>query len=288
MTMIGADTAQLSDLASEFGDTADELDELARTLARSIDRTTAWQGPSADRCKEQFGELAQTQMRQVADELAAARRHLQVNAWAQDIASSDTNLLTVIGRLWDAGVVGYGIYQIKKVWDRVSQLGRFFDALRMPATGFAALSRVEKWIGLGREFLRGVSTNPLMRAVARISPYLTLVTAFNDIRTGGGYEGARRWATQGFALAGFAGAAATVAMSVGLIAAAPVTVAVAAVGLTLYAGWSLVNYAIDNREAIDRAVGVATGWVGDRWDAATRAAGLRATTMLAQPIGATR
>ncbi|MCW2835466.1 MAG: hypothetical protein JWN68_3419 [Nocardioides sp.] len=81
MTMVGADTGRLADLAAEFGDAADELDELARRLAGSIERTDSGQGPSADRCKEQWSGPAQSQMTKVADELKTAGRHLRINAW---------------------------------------------------------------------------------------------------------------------------------------------------------------------------------------------------------------
>lgn len=281
MTMVGADTTGLAELASEFGDAADELDDLARRLAQSIQRTDSWQGPSADRCKDQWTGLAQTQMRQVADDLNASSRHLQLNAWAQDLASGDTNLYSVLRGIYDVGVLGYGAYKLSTLGSALGRLGRFFQALRMPAQGFAMLSRVEKFIGIGKELLK----SPLVRFLGRAAPVVSLGLAAKDLYTGGGYEGGRQWATRGYALAGVAGGAATVALGLGVVAATPLVVGVAVVGGVVYAAGSLINYAIDNRESIARAYDVSTNWVADRFRDATRNARFNALSMLASPTG---
>ncbi|WP_165807076.1 WXG100 family type VII secretion target [Nocardioides currus] len=288
MTMVGADTAELADLAGQFGDAAVELDDLARRLARSIDRTQAWQGPSADRCKDQWTGLAQTQMRQVADELAAAGRHLRVNAWAQDIASGDTHLFGILGRLYDFAVTGDAGRRAFSAFKRLGGLAAFFRALVLPATGFAALTRTERLIEAGRAFLLGTSTNPVLKLASRVALPLTVVSAIGDIRSGGGYQGWRAWATRGFALGGGAGAVVLIAGGIGAVATAPITATVAAVGVTAYALWSAGNYAYDHWDSVERAYQVSTGWVADRWRDAMSSYADRGRSMLATPAGGGR
>ncbi|HXH77119.1 hypothetical protein [Nocardioides sp.] len=288
MTMVGADTARLADLATEFGDAADELDELARRLAGSIERTDSWQGPSADRCKIEWSGLAQTQMAKVADGLNAASQDLRINAWAQDIASGDTHLYKVLGGLYDLAVTVKAGAKAWKMWKRMSNLSKFFRALAMPARGFAALSRTEALIAAGKAFIHGTSKNPVMRAFSRAALPMTVLRAIGDVVTGGGYQDGRKWATRGFAAAGGLGAVVLIAGGVGAVATAPITATVAAVAVTAYGLWGLANYGYDNRDAIGRAVNVTGGWLTDRWDDATRAAKAYAHTMLATPSGATR
>ena len=286
MTMVGADTTELAELATEFGNAADELDDLARRLAQSIQRTDAWQGPSADRCKDQWTGLAQTQMRQVADELKASSRHLRINAWAQDIASGDTHLFSILSRLYDFVVTGDAIRRIVSVGGRLGNLAKFFSALALPATGFAALTRAERFIEAGRAFIHGTSSNPLLKLASRIALPLTVVSAIGDVWTGGGYQGGRKWATRGFALAGGTGAVVLIAGGIGAVVTAPITATVAAVAVTAYALWTAGNYVYDNREAIGRAASVFGGWVSDRWDDATAAASAYGRTMMTTPTGA--
>ncbi len=287
MTMVGADTAELADLATEFGDAADELDDLARRLARSIDRTESWQGPSAVRCKDEWTELAQTQMRKVADDLSAAGRHLRINAWAQDIASGDTRLYGVLHRLYDFAVTGKAGWKTWSAAKRLHNLAKFFGALAKPATGFAALTRAERLIEAGRAFIHGTNNNPVFRLASRVALPLTVISAIGDIRTGGGHQGWRGWATRGFAVGGGTGAVVLIAGGVGAVATAPITATVAAVAVTGYALWSAGNYAYDHWDSIERAYQVSTGWVADRWDDATAAAQAHGRAMLADPSFAT-
>ena len=288
MTMVGADTTGLAELATEFGEAADELDDLARRLAQSIQRTDEWQGPSAARCKEQWTGLAQTQMRQVADELTAAGSHLRANASAQDIASGDTSLLSILSRLWDFAVTGDAIRRIVSVGGRLGNLAKFFSALALPAKGFVALTRAERFIEAGRAFIHGTSNNPLLKFASKIALPLTVVSAVGDVWTGGGYEGGRKWATRGFALAGGTGAVVLIAGGIGAVVTAPITATAAAVAVTAYALWSAGNYVYDNREAIGRAAGTFGTWVSDRWDDATTAATAHGRSMLATPTGGGR
>lgn len=272
MTMLGADTGQLTDLATEFGEAADELDALARRLSQSIGRTDSWQGPSATRCKEEWTGLAQDNMRQVADQLTWAGRHLRVHAIAQDIASGDTHLVTLFNRLYDAAITGSAAYKIYSAWKSGQRLAAFFQALNLPSRGFAALARFEKLLEAGRAFVNGTSASPFFRMLGRISLYTTAATAAWQVYSGGGYENqARAWATRGFALAGAAGAGTLIAAGFG-VAFAPITLGVAAVGVAAYSAWSLGNYIYDNRDAIGRTISIGASWVADRFNDVTSAA----------------
>nr|MBA3782376.1 hypothetical protein [Nocardioides sp.] len=93
---------------------------------------------------------------------------------------------------------------------------------------------------------------------------LTVVTGTMDAVTGGGYDGARGWATRGFGVAGAAGGGALLASSAGLIALGPVGVGIAGVAVLGYGAWTLGNYVYDNWDGIKEFGGKAAGWVGDR------------------------
>lgn len=88
---------------------------------------------------------------------------------------------------------------------------------------------------------------------------LTVLTGGIDAITGGGYDGARGWATRGFGAAGAVGAGAILASSAGLVALGPVGLGIAGAAVLGYGLWSAGNYIYDNWDDI-------SGWVGDRWD----------------------
>jgi hypothetical protein len=104
---------------------------------------------------------------------------------------------------------------------------------------------------------------------------LTVVTGVMDTVTGGGYDGARGWATRGFGLAGAAGGGALLASSAGLIALGPVGVGIAGAAVLGYGAWTLGNYVYDHWDDIKEFGGAALEWTGDRlgdaYDAASTA-----------------
>ena len=104
---------------------------------------------------------------------------------------------------------------------------------------------------------------------------LTVVTGAMDAVTGGGYDGARGWATRGFGLAGAAGGGALLASSAGLIALGPVGVGIAGAAVLGYGAWTLGNYVYDHWDDITEFGGAALEWTGDRlgdaYDAASAA-----------------
>lgn len=93
---------------------------------------------------------------------------------------------------------------------------------------------------------------------------LTVVTGLMDTVTGGGYDGARGWATRGFGLAGAAGAGTLLASSAGLIALGPVGAGIAGAAVLGYGAWTLGNYVYDHWDDITEFGGKALDWTGDR------------------------
>jgi hypothetical protein len=102
---------------------------------------------------------------------------------------------------------------------------------------------------------------------------LTVATGLYDGVTGGGYDGARGWATRGFGLAGAAGGGALLASSAGLIALGPVGVGIAGAAVLGYGAWSLGNYVYDHWDDITEFGGRALDWTGDRLGDVANAAG---------------
>ena len=107
-------------------------------------------------------------------------------------------------------------------------------------------------------WIPGAST--AMRIAGKAFLPMTMLSAGVDLYTGGGYDGARGWATRGFALAGGAGAG---LMVTGALASNPVGWAVAATAIVGYGAWSLGNYVYDNWGEISDFTGKAAGWVAD-------------------------
>jgi uncharacterized protein YukE len=100
----------------------------------------------------------------------------------------------------------------------------------------------------------------LRTAAGRAFLPLTVATGLMDTVTGGGYDGARGWATRGFGLAGAAGAG---AIMLG-VATGPVGLAVAGGAVLAYGAWSLGNYVYDHWDDISDFAGRAADWTGDR------------------------
>jgi hypothetical protein len=105
---------------------------------------------------------------------------------------------------------------------------------------------------------------------------LTVVTGTMDAVTGGGYDGARGWATRGFGLAGAAGGGALLAGSAGLVALGPVGVGIAGAAVLGYGAWTMGNYVDDHWDDITDFGGRALDWTGDRLGDAADAAGAAA------------
>jgi hypothetical protein len=92
-----------------------------------------------------------------------------------------------------------------------------------------------------------------------------------DVFTGGGYDGARGWATRAFGAAGLAGSG---AIMLGL-ASNPIGWAVAGGAVLAYGAWSLGNFVYDNWDNITEFAGKAADWTGERLSEARDWAGDR-------------
>lgn len=110
-------------------------------------------------------------------------------------------------------------------------------------------------------FLRAIIGSRAARLAGRAFLPLTVLTGAADAITGGGYDGARGWATRGFGLAGATGAGALLAA--GALGLGPVGIAIAGGAVLAYGAWSLGNLAWDNREAIGEFVTSAATGVRD-------------------------
>ncbi|MFF1528007.1 hypothetical protein [Cellulomonas sp. NPDC058312] len=245
----------------------------------------------ADAIATALQDVATTDQR-VADTLAAVEvpQTLQsaVDAYLQRaFASGD-----VIGAFGSVTAGGIALAQvIKGVLKSASKGKAFLDFLKAssaPITHYAAM--VENFAKADAAldvFKNGKAVNPLlarilgpgaanaMRVAGKAFLPLTVATGLVDAVTGGGYDGARGWATRGFGLAGAAGAGTLIAVGTGALALGPVGLAVAGGAVLAYGAWSLGNLVWDNREAIGDFFVSAGGAVKDvavgAWNATTDA-----------------
>ena len=107
-----------------------------------------------------------------------------------------------------------------------------------------------------RGFAYGTSRNPLLRLAGRASMAGTFGAGAADVVTGGGYDGARGWATRGFGAAGAAGAGIVMAGA----ALAPAVVVAGGVAVIAYGAWTAGNYAVDHWDQVEDAWDSAREW----------------------------
>lgn len=87
MAVFGADVAQLKALGIAMQSRAEDIRQLVTTLESNVGATT-WQGPDADRFRNDWSSNLRNLMVQVASELEAAGRNAQRQAGDQEQASS--------------------------------------------------------------------------------------------------------------------------------------------------------------------------------------------------------
>lgn len=204
------------------------------------------------------------------------------------------DLMTALGPVAGAVALGYSLKKAWKVFGKSRAYGSFlgstFGALRhypralrffvgpgparsadlaaylrfqRHATAMRA-AQTEFHIGGGGLLARIPGLGGVSRAMGKAFLPVTVVTGLGDAVTGGGYDGARGWATRGFGLAGAVGAGGMLAMSAGVLASNPVGWAVAGGAVLAYTAWSVGNYVYDHWGEISDFAGRAAGWVGDR------------------------
>lgn len=238
----------------------------------------------ADAISTALQDVATTDQ-QVADRLAAVEvpqtLSSAVDAYLQRaFASGD-----VIGALGSVGAGGVALAQVIQGVMKSATKGKayldFLKASTAPITHYAAM--VENFAKADAAmdiFKNGKAVNPalarllgpqltgVMRVAGKAFLPLTVATGLADVWTGGGYEGARGWATRGFGLAGAAGAGTLLLAGASL---GPVGLAVAGGAVLAYGAWSVGNLIWDNREAIGDFFQAAGGKIADGWNATTGA-----------------
>jgi uncharacterized protein YukE len=264
--LVGADTEELRALATDFRSGADELRELTAQLARGIDAAHEWQGQDASRCKDEWAAFAAGQLSGVSAALETAGQLLEANAVEQDRASGETKHTRgwgwgVLDFLADAFPIGKALWDAKGLVEKGALLATFVQALRMPAVGFAALTRFEAVRDAMAAF-----TGKMTGGFGRFLLPVTVYNGLKDAITGHGYQGWREWGARGFGAVGAVSAGVLIGGAVGLVSA-PVVLTAAGIGAVAYSAWSLGNTAYDNRQQIGSFLSrVAHGtWAPDGW-----------------------
>ena len=274
---VGADGSvtapTLPPVMTEPGDTA------------AIDARNDQQGKLNDRA----GVLAQqisTDLQAVADADAATADTLSGIEIPQTLESAveayieralkSKDLLGALGTAGGAVALGLTLKKAVGLFGRSKSFLSFLKSSTAPITDYETFL---KNLGAGddalKAFVNGAENGGFSRFLigskfAKIAGKaflpLTVVTGAMDAVTGGGYDGARGWATRGFGLAGAAGGGALLASSAGLIALGPVGAGIAGAAVLGYGAWTLGNYVYDHWDDITEFAGNAADWAGDRFD----------------------
>lgn len=220
--------------------------------------------------------------RQVADRLAAVPVPQTLGSAVDAYLARALESRDVLAALGVVGAGGVALGQvIQKLVGSATKSGAYLQYLRAataPITDYATFVRNLDAADTALDTLRfGKADGGILgrvigqgpaRLVGRAFLPLTVLTGGIDAVTGGGYEGARGWATRGFGLAGAGGAA---ALLIGGAALGPVGVAVAGGAVLAYGLWSVGNLAWDHREEIGEFLTTAGGHVADAWHTTTGA-----------------
>lgn len=248
-----------------------EATQIAGDIGRALDQVAAADERTADRLTGI----------DVPQSLESA-----VNAYLER-AFASKDLIAALGATAAGGIaLAATLKNAFKLFGKSKALLSFFKNASAPITDYETFL---KTMGAAdsaiAEFMKGKANGGFARFLvgSRAAKFLgkaflplTVVTGAVDAITGGGYDGARGWATRGFGLAGAAGAGALLASGAGLIALGPVGLGIAGGAVLAYGAWSAGNYLWDHREQIAQFAKDAAGWVGDRatdaWNATSSAA----------------
>ena len=197
-------------------------------------------------------------------------------------AITSRDLLGALGTAGGAVTLGLVLKKAVGLFGRSKSFLDFLQASTAPITDYETFLRN---LGASDEalkaFMNGKANGGFARFLigtraARIAGKvflpLTVATGAYDAITGGGYDGARGWATRGFGLAGAAGGGALLASSAGLIALGPVGAGIAGAAVLGYGAWTLGNYVYDHWDDITEFGSAALDWTGDRLGDAADAA----------------
>jgi uncharacterized protein YukE len=236
----------------------DEATQIAGDITRALRQVSDADGRTADK-------LTGIDIPQSLE--SAVKAYLE-RAWA----SKD-----LIGALGATAAGGLALVQTLKnsfkLFGKSKALLSFFKSSSAPISDYATFLR-----NMGAaddaiaEFMKGKANGGFARflvgakqakLLGKVFLPLTVVTGAMDAITGGGYDGARGWATRGFGAAGAVGAGALLASSAGLIALGPVGLGIAGAAVLGYGAWSAGNYLWDHRQQIADFTKDAVNWVGD-------------------------
>ena len=198
-------------------------------------------------------------------------------------ATKTHDLLGALGTGAGAVALALALKKAVGVFGKSKAFLDFLKSYRAPITDYETfLKNIDAGDEAFRKFLYGADDGGFARFLVgaraaklatRVAPALTVVTGTMDAVTGGGYDGARGWATRGFGAAGAVGGGALVASSMGLVALTPVGLGIAAAAVLGYGAWSLGNYVYDHWDDITEFAGNAVDWAGERFNDAVDFAG---------------
>lgn len=164
--------------------------------------------------------------------------------------------------------LGQTILSTLKLWTKGTAYAQFLRAATAPITSYPEMlrnwQRADDAVDTfkngkpGGGLLGKVIGSRAAGVVGRAFLPTTIAAGVLDVYNGGGYDGARGWATRGFGLAGAVGAGALLVLSLN-----PVGIAIAGGAVLAYGAWSLGNLVWDHREEIGAFLTSAGGAVRD-------------------------
>ena len=237
----------------------DEAEQIAADISRALQQVDDADSRTAD-------ALTGIEIPQTLE--SAVKAYLE-RAWASK------DLIGALGATAAGGLaLAASLKNAFKIFGKSKALLSFFKASSAPITDYATfLKNMGAADDAIAEFMKGKANGGFARflvgakqakLLGKVFLPVTVATGAMDALTGGGYDGARGWATRGFGLAGAGGATALLASSAGLVALGPVGLGVAGGAVLAYGAWSAGNYIWDHREQIAEFASNAAGWVGDR------------------------
>lgn len=315
--MIGADVAQLRQLAQTFTSSADTIERISHEVTPALSNGS-WKGGDAERFRNEWSSTIQPSLAASSRALAESATVLQRNADEQERASSADGSTGGGGGNGGPGGSGPGGGGQGKnsIWDWLSGAKEWISAITRPITKSISLKKIFDLmkiynaadlisdfshaaasakvfllddmanIALGRTGfmanmlgkLGSVGTT-IGRWMGPIGGVFSIVGGIHDMINPAhdGWRGVGDQIAGGLSVASGAG---MIALALGAGAAlGPVGIA-AIVGAGVVAGvWTLGNMIWDNREAIGNAVSTAWNWAGDTLSSAGNAVSSAASTV---------
>lgn len=253
-----------AEAAAERDAAQGRLNARAVTIAEDLSRSLESVAAADQRCADGLGEI------DVPQTLRS-----RVDAYLERLLASGDLLASLGSGAAGAAALGLTLKNAFRTFGKSSALVRFWQSATAPITDYGTFLR-----NLGasddalREFAVGKPNGGILRfvvgsraatTIGKVFLPLTVATGLMDTVTGGGYDGARGWATRGFGLAGAGGAATLLAANAGLIALGPVGLGIAGAAVLGYGLWSAGNFVYDHWDDITHFTSGAVDWVGDRF-----------------------